>query len=383
MSKFEIIAKTFEGLENVLAEELKNLGAEQIEIKKRAVGYYGDKKLLYASNYCLRTALNILVPINKFQANNEIELYKGISKINWENYLSLTDTFSINSTVFSDYFKHSKYVSLKVKDAIVDQFRRRKNKRPNIDVVNPDIKINIHIYKDTCTISLDSSGEPLFKRGYRISGYVAPINEVLAAGMILHTGWEGNCDFIDPMCGSGTIVIEAAMIAHKIPPGVYRKKFGFENWKDFDSELLEIIAEENDISADFKYKIFGSDVSKTAIELSDKNIKNASLKNKINLNVNAFENSKPTQDSGIIVTNPPYGERMKKIDLDNFYKQIGDQLKKEYSGFDAWIISGNMEALKNIGLHTSRKIKLFNGPLECRFNKFSIYEGSKKARKLD
>ena len=277
--KFTITAKTFEGLEPVLAKELEGLGAKEIAIKKRAVSFLGDKKLLYKSNYALRSALSILVPIHQFRATNGTEFYKGVSQINWTQLFTVKDTLSVNSTVNSQFFNHSKYISLKTKDAVVDQFRRRKGKRPNVDTLNPTIKINVYISQADVTISLDSSGDPLYKRGYRINGYIAPINEVLAAGMVLLSGWKGQSDLIDPMCGSGTILIEAALIANKIPPGMYRQNFGFENWQNFDPDLMDDIADECDETSDFKHSIYGSDISSTATELALLNIKNASLEN--------------------------------------------------------------------------------------------------------
>jgi len=258
--------------------------------------------------------------------------------------------------------------------------KRRRGFRPDVDTMDPKIKINVYVSNDNVIVSLDSSGESLFKRGYRVNGYIAPINEVLAAGMIKLAGWHGQTDLIDPMCGSGTILIEAALIAYKIPPGIYRQNFGFENWTNFDADLLEEIVEELDVKVKFEHNIYGFDNSKMAIELAIQNIKSASLENKIKLRQLSFEELKPEGNSGIIVTNPPYGERIKMDDLEQFYKMIGNRLKQDFKGFDAWIISSNMEALKFIGLQTSRKLKLFNGPLECRYSKYSIYEGSKKAK---
>jgi 23S rRNA (guanine2445-N2)-methyltransferase len=379
-NEFKMTAKTFEGLEPVLADELKELGATNVVIQRRAVEFSGDKKLLYKANYALRTALSILVPIHEFSAVDDTSFYKGISEINWHKIIGEKDTVAVNSTVFSDHFKHSKFITLRTKDAIVDQLKRRRGFRPDVDTLNPKIKVNVYISNDKVLVSLDSSGEPLFKRGYRKNGYIAPINEALAAGMIMLSGWKGQSDLIDPMCGSGTILIEAALIAHKIPPGLYRSNFGFENWMNFDADLMEDVAEELDAESDFKFNIYGSDSSETAMELTIENIKSASLENKINLRRMKFENLEPESKSGIMITNPPYGERIKKADLEQFYAMIGNRLKQKFKGYEAWIISSNMDAFKSIGLQTSRKIKLFNGQLECRFNNYSIYDGSKKAK---
>lgn len=378
--EFKMTAKTIEGLENVLADELKELGATDIKPLRRAVEFSGNKKMMYKSNYALRTALSVLVPVHEFKATDDTSFYKGISEINWHKIIGEKDTLAVSSAVSSKHFSHSKFISLRTKDAIVDQLKRRRGFRPDVDTMDPKIKINVYVSNDNVIVSLDSSGESLFKRGYRVNGYIAPINEVLAAGMIKLAGWNGQTDLIDPMCGSGTILIEAALIAYKIPPGIYRQNFGFENWMNFDADLLEETVEELDVKANFEHNIYGSDNSKMAIELAIQNVKSASLENKIKLRQLSFEELKPEGNSGIIVTNPPYGERIKMDDLEQFYKMIGNRLKQDFKGYDAWIISSNMEALKFIGLQTSRKLKLFNGQLECRYSKYSIYEGSKKAK---
>lgn len=379
-----MVAKTFRGLEDVLAEELNNLGALNVTTVNRAVEFEGDKALMYKANFHLRTALRILKPIKEFKAKNENELYKEIQKIDWDEYFGIKNTFAVDSTIHSNHFSHSKYVALKVKDAIVDQFRDKYGKRPYVETEEPDVRLNIHIAEDQCSLLLDSSGDSLHKRGYRIRTNKAPLNEVLAAGMILLSGWDKKSDFIDPMCGSGTLVIEAAMIAHGIPPGIYRQSFGFETWLDFDADLLEEIYEEEQPDTGFEGKIYGSDVSEIAIRITRENIENASLKKKIDLSVMPIENYKPSQDSqGVVVTNPPYGERLKKNEINTFYKVLGDRFKQTYQGYNVWIISSNFDAIKNIGLHPSQKITLFNGALECKFLEYSIYKGSKKAKKQD
>ncbi len=375
---FKMVAKTFKGLEDVLADELKQLGASKIKIGIRAVEFEGDKKMMYRANFHLRTALRILKPIANFKVKDENELYDAIQTIDWTNYFGVKDTFAIDGVVHSNYFSHSKYVALKAKDAIVDQFREKFGKRPYVEVDDPDIQLSVHISEDKCDILLDSSGESLHKRGYRIRTTKAPLNEVLAAGMILLSGWDKKSDFIDPMCGSGTLAIEAAMIAYGISPGIYRNRFGFESWLDFDADLLEDIYEEESAETPFEYNILGSDVSEIAIRIARENAQNASLAKKIKFLVKPIENYSPKGEKGIVVTNPPYGERVKKNEINNFYKLLGDRFKQSFKGYDIWLLSNNFEAIKHIGLHPSNKLTLFNGALECKFLEYSIYEGSKK-----
>lgn len=379
---FKLTAKTFKGLEDVLYEELKNLGAQNLIKGNRAVEFEGDKALMYRANFHLRTALRILKPIAEFKVNNEHELYNAIQTLDWSSYFDLKDTFAVDSVVHSNNFSHSKYVALKVKDAIVDQFRSKFNKRPFVDTDNPSLRISVHISHDQCTVSLDSSGESLHKRGYRIKTTKAPLNEVLAAGMILLSGWDKKSVFIDPMCGSGTLVIEAAMMAHNIPPGMYRESFGFETWNDFDADLLESIYEEDIPEVNTDIRILGSDVSEIAIRIAKENVENANLKRKVDLLIKPIENyNPPSGENGIVITNPPYGERIKKNEIDSFYKLLGDRFKNKYTGFEVWLLSSNFEAIKHIGLKPTQKLTLFNGPLECKFLNYSIYEGSKKSKK--
>ena len=379
---FELVAKTFKGLENVLSNELTSLGARDVKILNRAVSFRGDNELMYKANLWLRTALKILKPIHTFKAKNEVELYKGIAQIDWSEYLTVDDTLSINTMVSSPYFNHSQFVALKAKDAIVDQFRSKFNKRPSIDTENPTILLNVHLTDDECAVSIDSSGDSLHKRGYRLNSTIAPINEVLAAGMIMLSGWDGNSNFMDPMCGSGTIPIEAALIAYNIPPGIFRKEFGFEKWKDFDRDLFEDVYNDDSKSRDFKHKILASDIDSGAIRIAGENVKNAFLTNKIELQVKAFESVMPPEDGGIIIFNPPYGERIKKNNIEEFYQTIGNNLKRNFPGLEAWIISGNRDALDFIGLHPSKKMTLYNGAIECKYQCFSMYAGTQRPRKL-
>ncbi|MEN8139117.1 MAG: THUMP domain-containing protein [Bacteroidota bacterium] len=378
---YKMVAKTLFGLEEVLEKELMLLGARNVKAFNRGVSFEGDKGFMYKANLWLRTALRILKPIRTFKVNNEERLYKAIFGIAWEEIFDADSTFAIDSTVNSDYFTHSQYVALKSKDAIVDRFRKYAGKRPNVDVMHPNVRINIHISNDSCTVSLDSSGESLHKRGYKTEVNIAPINEVLAAGMILLSGWNGTSNFVDPMCGSGTILVEAAMIAQNIPANIHRKEFGFEGWKDFDQELLELITEKAlDKEKGFYHKIIGYDIHYPTVSKARINIKNALFDDIIDIKkADFFETEKPDGPT-LVMFNPPYGERI-EAEIPELYGNIGDTLKKNYSGTEAWLITSDMQALKYVGLRTSRKIKLFNGKLETRFVKYELYQGSKKAKK--
>lgn len=378
------IAKTFAGLEEILAQELRDLQIDEIEILNRAVSFRGDLKDLYTANYWCRTAIRILKPIADFPAADELALYKGIRSIDWSQYLGLDDTFAIDSTLSNSKMNHSQYAALKTKDAIADQFVFKYKERPNVETTKPTLRIGIFIQNDICTVSLDSSNISLHKRGYRVSAGSAPLNEVLAAGMILLSGWDKKSHFVDPMCGSGTLLIEAALIAMNIPPASYRDFFGFLNWKDFDADLwkeikIDALAKQCDID----FKIVGTDLAAGMIAVAEKNIKSAHLKNEIQLEQLPMQEFIPPEGPGIMLCNPPYGERIRTRDIVELYRDMGDTMKRKYGGYTAWIISSDIIALKQIGLYPSRKLELYNGPLECRFEKFEIYEGSKKEKYKD
>ncbi|MCF6270307.1 MAG: class I SAM-dependent RNA methyltransferase [Melioribacteraceae bacterium] len=376
--QFEMIAKTFFGLEEILAAELRAIGAKNIIKHNRALSFIGNSETMYKANYYLRTALRILKPISKFKIQTQKALYKNVKRYEWEKIFSLKDTFAIDTVVSSEYFKHSKFVALKVKDAIVDRFRDEFGERPNVDVDNPTVRISVHIFNDTCTISLDSSGDSLHKRGYRTAATTAPLNEALAAGMILLSGWDKNSEFIDGMCGSGTIPIEAALIALNIPPGYLKKTYGFMKWKDYDSDLWNEIKGEVESKTKLDFKIIASDKSPEAIEVAARNIKSAKLLKHIILEKKYFDEQSSEAGSGVIVMNPPYGERLKEDDLNQFYSEIGDTLKSNFTGFDAWLLSASKTAMKKVGLRTSKKLTLFNGALECKYHKYELYRGTKK-----
>lgn len=370
------------GLENVLAEELEAIGAQNVEPLYRAVSFEGDKAMMYKANYCCRTALRILKPVTSFVARNELALYNNIFKIKWHEIFNINETFAIDAVTSGNYFTHSQYAALKVKDAIADEFREHFGARPSVNVENPSLRINVHIENEKVTLSFDSSGDSLHKRGYRRSVDKAPMNEVLAAGLIKLTDWKYDCNFVDCMCGSGTIPIEAAMQAMDIPAGFFRKKYGFMTWHDFDNELWQKVMEDADAEMrDFDYEILASDHSFKAVEIAKANIENAHLHHDIKLTKQDMFEMVPPEGGGIMIINPPYGERLEEKDIVKLYKGIGDALKKNFKGYEAWIISSNKDALKLIGLKPSKKIDVYNGPLECKFEKFEIFEGSYKDKK--
>ena len=380
---FKMVATTLFGLEEVLASELKKLGAQDIQVGVRNVSFYGDKGFMYKANISLRTAIRILKPIKSFRVFDEDDLYEKLQKINWERYMNADSTFAIGAVVNSKNFtSNSHYISLKSKDAIADYFRHKYHKRPNVDLKHPDVKIHVHIQKDGCSVSLDSSGNSLHKRGYRSSTNIAPINEVLAAGLVLLSGYTGNGNFIDPMCGSGTILIEAAMIACNIPANINRNEFAFEKWDDYDEDLYCKIQDSllKKITNPH-FKIMGFDKAPSAVRKAKENIENANLSEFIGVHhVNFFNSVKEVFGHTTILFNPPYGERL-SIDTEEFYKKIGDTLKHGYPGTTVWFITSDTDALKYVGLRTSKRIALKNADLDCKFVKYEMYEGSRKEKK--
>ncbi|MEM9024839.1 MAG: THUMP domain-containing protein, partial [Bacteroidota bacterium] len=364
----ELLAKTFHGLEPVLAKELEDLGATDIRPITRGVRFAGDQELLYRANLHLRTALRILKPVYTFEATHEKALYQATLDLPWSEHLNLDQTFAIDSVVFSDLFKHSKYVALKMKDAIVDRFRAETGKRPSIDTHRPDLRINVHVSGSRFSISFDSSGDSLHKRGYRQRGHQAPLNEVLAAGMLLLAGWHKNIPLIDPMCGTGTIPFEAALMARNRAPGIHQQHFGFTRWNDFDRALWKRLqTEAKDNESQPRVQIFASDIDGGTLDQTRVTAIDHDLNRQIRFSRSAFERLKPPTDSGLIVTNPPYGERIGRDEnIIELYRNIGNNLKQNYQGFDAWVLSSNVAALKQVGLRPSAKHTLFNGPLECR-----------------
>ncbi|HZJ74086.1 MAG TPA: THUMP domain-containing protein [Perlabentimonas sp.] len=378
--KKTFIAKTLHGLEELLANELKTIGAEDVTIQRRMVSFTGNTETLYRANFQTRTATRILMPIYEFKARNEEELYGLAKKFDWTSVMELSHKFAVDATVNSETFTHSHYIALKLKDAVADHFRDRFGRRPFVDPKKPHIQLHIHINNHDCTILLDSSGESLHKRGYKLYQDIAPINEVLAAGLILLSGWDAKTPFIDPMCGSGTIAIEAALIARGIAPGIFRKNFGFENWLNFEKDTFEKVFNDESYERDLTPTIIGNDLSKRAIDLAILNAKNAGMHKFISMEKCSIFDFVPPQGPGTVITNPPYGERLKKEQITTFYKQLGDSFKQKYQDYKVWMLSGNMEAIKSFGLHASKTYTLFNGPLECKYLKYDIYSGSKKMK---
>ena len=387
-ANFSMLAKTFKGLEEVLAQELIALGANEVQLERRAVSFRGDKALLYRANLCLRTALRILVPIASFKAKDTDALYNQLKKINWSAYMHSSTTFAIDATVYSETFRNSRFVTYRVKDAIADYWLEKENQRPSVSTREPDLLINIHIGNEQVTVSLDSSGESLHKRGYRVATTEAPISEVLAAGMLLMAGWSGQSDLYDPMCGSGTFLIEAALIARNIAPGVFRAAYAFEKWPDFDADLWSDIYNDDSHERDFTHKIYGSDASFYAIQQAAKNIKAAGVQKDIELKQIRIEEIKSPYTlpigegkggaSPLVMLNPPYGERLhSNKEMEDLYTAIGSTLKHQFAGATAWIISSNAAAMKCIGLKPSKKYHLLNGELDCQFNKYDLFAGKR------
>lgn len=377
---YPMIAKTLAGLEDVLTQELIDLGASDVVPGRRMVSFYGDKEMMYKANLHLRTALRILKPIYEFEAEDIDLFYAGMSQFDWSSIMDIHTTFAIDTVVYSSTFTHSRYVGYKTKDAIADWFTARdpQGKRPSVRLSNPDIQIHVHIAEKYVTVSLDSSGESLHKRGYRKEQDTAPINEVLAAGILLKAGWKGETDLIDPFCGSGTFLIEAALIARNIAPGVYRERFAFEGWKDFDPELYERLYNDDSQEKPFEHHIYGSDISPKAIAIAQANTKRAGVQRDITLQVEAFQQSRPKSIPTLVVMNPPYGERISKFDLEQLYQTIGTTLKHNYSDCTAWIIAYKPEHFHSIGLKQSFRQELFNGSLECELRGYSLFSGSNK-----
>lgn len=386
-NEFLMLAKTFKGLEEVLAQELVELGANNVQIQRRAVSFTGDKRMLYTANFCLRTASRVLLPIATFKAKKADEIYEQVKTIDWAQYMTSKTTFQIDATVYSDLFRHSQFITYRVKDAIADWWMEHEGVRPNVRLTDPDLYINLHIAGDSITLSLDSSGESLHKRGYRVANTQAPINEALAAGMLLLAGWKGQSDFYDPMCGSGTLLIEAALIARNIAPGVYRKGFAFEKWANFDADLFEDVYNDDSREREFTHKIYGSDAGFYAVQTATKNIQSANLQRdievkQIRLQELKFENEKRKTDGALVMMNPPYGERLSQDkDVLRLYQDIGTTLKHQFSGATAWIISSNEEALKCVGLRPAKRIRLMNGDLDCLFNQYVLFSGDRKTWK--
>lgn len=381
---FPMTAKTFKGLEDVLAAELTALGANDIQKGRRAVTFTGDLSMLYRANFCLRTATRVLVPIAEFRAKDADEVYARAKEVDWSLFMNVNTSFSIDATVYSDIFRHSRYVTYRVKDAIADWWSEREGKRPSVRLTDPDLMLNVHIAERTVTLSLDSSGDSLHKRGYRVANTEAPINEALAAGMLLMAGWNGQSDFYDPMCGSGTLLIEAALIALNIAPGIFRKGFAFEKWPDFNPDLFEEISNDDSAERPFTHRIYGSDASFFAVQAALKNAQSAGVAKYMDIKQIRIEEIRETLDTtgALVMMNPPYGTRLgQDKDILRLYQDMGSALKHRFNGATAWIISSNEQAMKCIGLHPAQKRHLLNGEIECLFNCYTLFAGKRKGHK--
>lgn len=368
----QLIAKTFKNLEPITAEELRQLGAQDIKILKRAVSFKGDKEVLYRANFSLRTASRVLIVIDEFRAKTYDQIYEQAKKIAWDKYMGLDTTFSVSATTYSDIFTNSQYVRYKVKDAVADFFRAKSGKRPNVDAENADVPIHIHIADKQCTVLLDSSGQSLHKRGWRQAQTAAPLNEALAAGLVLMSGWQGQTPLYDPFCGSGTLLIEAAMIAMGIQPGVYRNSFAFQRWKNYDKELFQTIYDDDSRERKLTVGITGSDISARALDIARQNISAAGLTKYIKVFKADAAALPETTERLTVITNPPYGVRLKTEDLQQLYHDFGKVLKFNMRGSEAWILSGDKEALKQIGLKHKSKKEILNGDIECLFMGYDI-----------
>lgn len=373
-----IIAKTFKGLEEVLAKEVIALGGNNVEIGNRMVSFTGDKELLYKANFCLRTAIRVLKPVAVFKADDADKVYEEAKKIDWQEYMDVNTTFLVDAVVFSDNFRHSQFAAYRMKDAIADYWREKTGERPNVSISNPGLRINLHISNEDVTVALDSSGESLHLRGYKVKNTEAPINEVLAAGLIMLSGWDCQSDFIDPFCGSGTILIEAALIARNIYPGVFRKEYAFEKWKDYDADLFERIYNDDSEEREFNHRIYGYDINSRAVQIAQENVKSAGVSNIVEVQQRDIAEFEQPAEKAIMITNPPYGERIGAVkggNLEELYATIGERLKHAFIGCDAWIISNREEFFANVGMRPSTKYALFNGNIECEFRKYQVFDG--------
>ena len=379
---YRLIVKTLFGLEEILGKELLALGGREIKTLNRAVAVVGDMGFVYKINIALRTGLRVLLPVAEFEMEDVEHYYEEMFDIPWEAYFDIEKSFAIDVVGTNDLLNHSSFAGLKAKDAVVDRFRSKSGERPSVERGTPDVPIHIHIYERTIRVYLDASGDSLHKRGYRLKAGFAPLNEVLAAGIILHSKWNGGMPVLDPMCGSGTFLVEAALIAHQLPPNIYRESFAFHHWKDFDASLYEKIREGLLSRAkEYEGKIMGRDKEEYTLEAAAENIERAMFDDAIRLRQADFFEAEPPAEKGLMLVNPPYNVRI-QAQTHKMYRQMGDTLKSKYAGWEVYWITSDMEAIKSIGLRPSRKWNLFNGELECKLLRFDMYEGTKKVHKL-
>lgn len=376
--KYECVAKTMSGFEQILKDELLDLGIEHVELATRAVHFEGDLEDIYRVNYWSRFCLRVLVSFHSYKAFDDKRLHSKAMQFEWEKLLSVDKTFAINSAVSSDYHTHSHFASLRVKDAIADYFMEKYDERPSVDLDEPDVRIHLHIERQFVTLAIDSSGESLHKRGYRTEHFDAPLNEVLAAGMIKLSGWTPDKTFWDPMCGSGTLVTEAGMMAKGIAPQIKREHFGFMNWSSFDSDLFEKVKAESPVEPQ-KFNIYASDISPESVIATYQHLENLGLHEDIECNAQDMFEAEAPEGGGVMIVNPPYGVRLEKENVAEFYGEMSNYIKHNLPGWDAWVFTSNVEALKKFGLKPSKKLMLYNGALECRFYKYEIFAGRRAA----
>jgi len=371
---FPLVAKTLFGLEQVLAEELIALGAEDVTLGRRLANFSGGRRLLYRANLCCRTAIRVLLPIGTFMAENEESLYRGVQQIDWARFLDRAGSLAIDPVVHNSFLTHSLFAAQLAKDAIVDQFRSRTGERPSVDRDDPDLRINLHLNANRVTVYLDSSGNSLHKRGYRAATGEAPINEVLAAGILRLAQWDGSSPLADFMCGSGTFVIEAALLTRNVAPGLIRKRYGYMRWPDFDRTLHEdLLAEARAMRSErFDFAVIGSDLDEHVIELARRNARQAGVENDVRFEVASFDSVSPPGTSGLLVTNPPYDERLRLSKMEGVYARLGAALRRNWAGWRACIFTGNLEAAQHMGMKSKRTLTLFNGPIECRLFEFDL-----------
>ncbi len=363
------------GAEELAAAELAALGISGAQPGKGGVAFSTDRSGLYRANLWLRTASRVLVQLALFPCSSPAELYAGVHAVPWQELITPEMTLAVDCSLRDSALTHSGFVALKTKDAVVDRIRESCGSRPNVDTASPDVRINVHLHKNLCTISLDSSGDSLDRRGYRLERNEAPLRETLAATVVALTGWDGSVPLADPMCGSGTIPVEAALMAAHIPPG-FQRDFGFQRWLDFDKELWEGICADAEVGIRRLPVglITGYDLDNRALLLAGRNVAKAGLEGQIHFFHAALQDFRPEGDKGVVILNPPYGKRLgEDDDLRELYCQIGDVMKKYCRGWTGYVLTGNLELAKYIGLKASRRYVLFNGAIECRLLKYDLY----------
>lgn len=374
--KRRYFATVARGLEEIAAKELEKLGAVDIHSDFTGVHFRGNQALLYKINLWSRIIFRVLMPIADVKSYNAEQLYQNVYNFNWEDYLQIDDTFAIICTGSNKNLNHTHFTALQIKNAIVDRQRKQTGKRSNIDTENPNILINAHIEDTRCTLSLDSSGESLHRRGYRPAMGIAPLKETLASALLELAEWQPSLPFLDPLCGSGTLPIEAALKGLNIAPGLYRKKFGFQRWKDFDAELWEELLTEAKTSqlSQLPAPIFGSDRDFDILQQARINTKYCHLEKHIQLIQKDLFQIEAPANNGIIICNPPYGKRLGEVEeLGEFYKLLGDVFKQRFKGWTAYVLTGNKELAKRIGLKASRRIPVHNGSIPCTLLKYELY----------